>query len=217
MNVLYPLTLISALIAPTYLQADETIDKTGFAVLVDVGIADIAVDAEGGYDEESDTTTSPALGLSYQFNDNMSVVAYYTNFGTAELLNFTAYSSGNMAVDITVESKTTALSIVGQYMVPLASQSWSIGARLGLISWDTEFSVVAASSQASSKNKFGDDSGTALTGGILAEYTLSEQLSLTLSADWFVNKIDNSVEFTDDGADVDMQYGRYAMGLKYAF
>lgn len=216
MKVLYPLTLISALTLPTYLQADETSNNTGFAVLVDVGIADIAVDAEGGYQEESDTTTSPALGLSYQLNDNMSVAAYYTNYGTAELFSTRTYINAT-AVDVTVESKTTAFSVVGQYMVPLAIESWSIGARLGLVSWDTEFGVTAVSSRGSANNKFGDDSGTTLTGGILAEYALSEQLAFTLSADWFVNKIDNSVEFTDDGADLDMQYGRYAMGLKYAF
>jgi hypothetical protein len=216
MKVLYPLTLISALALPTYIQAAETTDKTGFAVLLDVGIADIAVDAVGGYQEESDTTTSPALGLSYQFNDNMSVVAYYTNYGTAELFSTTTYINST-SVDITVESETTALSVVGQYMVPLATQGWSIGARLGVTSWDTEFGVAAVSSQASAYEKFGDDSGTALTGGILAEYGLTEKLSLTFSADWFVNKIDGSVEFTDDGADLDMQYGRYAMGLKYAF
>lgn len=216
MKVLYPLTLIAALVLPTHVQADEAIDNTGFSVLIDIGIADVAVDAEGGYQEESDTTTSPALGLSYQFNDNLSVVAQYTNYGTAELFSTRTYINST-AVDVTVESKTTALSVVGQYLVPLASDSWSIGARLGLISWDTEFGVKAVSSQASAKNKFGDDSGTTLTGGVLAEYALTEQLSFTFSADWFVNKIDNSVEFTDDGADLDMQYGRYAMGLKYAF
>lgn len=216
MKILYPLTLVSSLLLPTFAQATNAIDQTGFAILVDVGIADIAVDAEGGYQEESDTTTSPAFGVSYQFNDNISLVAYYTNYGTAELFTATTYVN-TTAVDVTFEAETTAVQVVGQYMVPLATAEWSIGARLGFTSWDTEFGVTAVSKQASASEKFGSDSGTALTGGVLAQYQLSQQLSLTLSADWFVNKIDNSVEFTDDGADLDMQYGRYAMGLKYAF
>lgn len=216
MKILYPLTLISAFVLPTHLQANQTHDNTGFAVLIDVGIADIAVDAEGGYQEESDTTTSPAFGLSYQFNNNISLIAQYTNYGTADLLSTKTYVN-SMPVDITVESETTTMSLLGQYLVPLATQGWSIGARLGFISWDSEFGVTASSRQATAYEKFADDSGTSLTGGILAEYALSEQLSLTFNADWFVNKIDSSIEFTADGADLDMQYGRYAMGLKYAF
>ncbi len=216
MKVLYPLSLVSALAFPTFIHANEAIDHTGFAVIFDVGIADIAVDAEGGYQEESDTTTSPALGLSYQFNDNISVIAQYTNYGSADLITTPVYI-GTTPFDLTIEAETTAISVVGQYMVPLATPGWSIGARLGAISWESEFNLKASSSQISLNEQLGDDSGTSLTGGILAEYAMSEQLSMTISADWFVNKIKNAIDFTDDGAKLDMQYGRYALGLKYAF
>lgn len=216
MKLVTSLAVIAALTLPAISFANESGTQTGFAVLADVAIADIAIDAEGNYREESDTTTSPAIGVSYQFNENFSVLVQYVNYGTADLIKFSD-EIYNTPVDLTVEGKTSAFVLAGQYMVPLAAQGWSLGGRVGLNSWNTDFAVVASTSQQSSRQKFADDSGTALIGGVLAEYAFNEQFALTFSADWFVNKIDDSVEFSEDGADLDMQTGRYAVGLKYSF
>lgn len=206
------LAILATLVAAHSAAAQETKTNKYFAV-VEVGTAEHAIDASGGYKDESGSSFSPSLALGYVYNSNISMVAQYTQYGEADL--FTSEVSYEGAVmDTTFSTETTGISLAGQYMTDSGSGGWSYGVKLGLIHWNTDLNVLVTNGGESASGTVGDDSGVAVYGGFIVSYALSERMALTVNADWFVNDLD--VELIE-GSQLDMQYSRYTLGLRYHF
>lgn len=206
------LAILASLVTAHSAIAQEEKPQKLFAV-VEVGMAEHAIDASGGYEDEKGDSFSPSLALGYMYDSNISIIAQYTQYGEADLFSSELNFEG-VILDTTFSSETTGVSLVGQYMTDLSSSGWSFGAKLGLIRWDTDLNFTATSGGASASDTLGDDSGVSIYGGVVVSYALSQRMAVTLNADWFVNDLD--VELIE-GSQVDMQNSRYSMGLRYSF
>lgn len=191
-----------------------------FSAGINLGLTQHTIDVSGAdenYEEESANSFAPDVFFSYKFNDNWSVVTQYTNYGEADLfeaqLQIDVPSGGSVPVDLTFSSETTGFSVVGQYMTIRNVGHWSLGAKLGLMKWDTDFHIKATNTTNQiSATTTESDSGVAIYGGFLGAYALNEKIDLTLGVDWFVNDLD--VELID-GAKTDMQYSKLSFGITY--
>lgn len=202
-----------ATLGATHSSTAQEASTNRFFVAVEAGIAEHTIDASGGYEDESGNSFSPSIALGYMFTPNISMVAQYTQYGEADLFS-ADIDFEDVVVGTTFSSETTGISLVGQYMTDPSPSGWSYGAKLGLINWDTDLNISATSAGASASDTLGDDKGVAVYGGFIITYALGEKVDVTLNADWFVNDLD--VELIE-GSQMDMQYSRYTVGLKYQF
>jgi hypothetical protein len=210
-----PVLLVASFAGTAAAQNETRIP--GFFAGIELGMARHTVDvseAGANYDTETGNSSSPGLYLGYNFNDSWSILAQYTNYGEADLFDtrINVDVEGEIVpVNLAFSTETTGLSVVGQYMTPRFVGHWSFGAKLGLMSWDTDFNVKASAGTVS-ETTTESDSGIAIYGGIGCAYAMSQKLDVTIGMDWFVNDLD--VEIIE-GAKTDMQYTRLGLGLKY--
>uniref|UniRef100_A0A486XM23 Outer membrane protein OmpA-like transmembrane domain-containing protein n=1 Tax=Rheinheimera sp. BAL341 TaxID=1708203 RepID=A0A486XM23_9GAMM len=184
-------------------MAEDTI-VSGFFAGASLGYSMHTIGASG-YEDESGSTAAFGVNAGYNFNDNVSFIVDYTNYGSADL-----FSAPVVGGNVQFFSETTGLSGMVQYISERVVSEWSYGARLGLIAWSTDVSVKGFGNTA----PVGDDSGVSVVGGFMARYAATEKLDLIFSADWFV--YDHKAELLDDQK-VDFQHDRYAIGLQYHF
>ncbi len=118
--------------------------------------------------DESDTALS--LGFGYSFTDTWSVELEYTDFGE---LTYDGTWLGTSDSG-TVESTGISAAIVG--VMPL-SETYSLIARAGVLSWDSEDNEVYAGTPSSSS-----DTGTDVFFGIGGQAALSPHFALR--AEW---------------------------------
>lgn len=195
--------------ANTQAQEQEQEQLSGFSVISEIGYAEQEVDVSGGYGDESGSKVSPSIALSYNFNDNVSIVAQYTSYGEAKI--FDEYDSG---ADIGGYSKTTGYSLVGQYMSNKHVGGWSFGGKLGVMFWDMDLIADLTYAGQSQRVTIGSDNGEAIYGGLITEYHISNNLSLLLNADFFVSETDIEIV---SGEQTELFAARYSLGLKYQF
>ena len=206
---------LSALALTTQVQANEAADseQSNFAVLADIGVGHQKLDVSGGYHTESGNAFSAALGLEYKINSEFSAIVQYADYGEADLFGAEIPVAGQ-EVGVDFSAKTKGLSLVGQYMTARAVDNWSFGAKLGMISWDTDMYIKASGNDSSAKVTFGSDDGTSIVGGLLASYAFNQQMDVYFNADWFVSDVDGQII---EGETNEILRARYTVGLKYHF
>lgn len=203
----------SMLVSAQAQQSQELVSTNGWAIYADAGIAEQMIDVDGGYEDESGKGFAPAIGVSYRFNENFSVLVNYADHGEADLFDFYQYY-GNNKVNFTASVESTALSVMAQYESERMVQNWSFGGRLGLTSWDADAMLTGTFQGQSEKDSIGSDSGVSIIGGLFAVYSFTQQLDMTFSADWFV--AEPNIEIVE-GHDTELQVSRYAVGMRYWF
>lgn len=206
-KVIKALPLFASLFLINNAAAQE--NQSGFFTSVALGITEHTVDVSGAganYEEESGRTSSSGISVGYNINDSWSVIAQYNNFGEADL-----FDADIDTLNVEFSTETTGFSVVGQWMSPREVKRWSLGARLGLIKWDTDFNMKFSDGM-DSETYTESDSGVAIYGGLGCAYAMSTNWDLTIDMDWFVNDLD--VELIEDAA-TDMQYSKLSLGLKY--
>lgn len=216
MSALFALSTFSSI---THANEENHNTLSDFSVTLGLGIADHTIDSSGGYEEESATEFAQSLAVNYHFSPNFSISAAYTNYGEAELFSLTEYmwiDYTDVRVDSTVSSDTAAMSLYGTYQTDQTANGWTFGANLGLTSWQTDINIDYEFPQYnfSETETMSDESGVALIGGLNAAYAVSEHLSLSLSASWFVSELDMDLI---EGEQIDMQHAFYALNATYRF
>jgi hypothetical protein len=212
MNIVKNLGFSIGVLLAGHTYAQDSAPSKFFAA-IEFGGVQHTIDVSGvgtNYEPENGNSFSPSLSAGYNFNENISIIAQYTDYGKADLFDTNVFINP-VQVNIAVSTETTGFSLVGQYMSPRSIGSWSFGAKLGLIRWDTDFNVRFKTAQVNF-TETESESGIAVYGGFIGSYALNEKWDLTLGADWFVNDLDAEVI---DGAKTDMQYSRFNLGFKY--
>lgn len=209
--------LVAGSFAHQALSQENT--ASSFYAGIELGVAQHSIDVSGAganYEEETGNSFAPSLSFGYQFNENWSIVAQYTQYGEADLFDTDfeiPVDADIVPINVAFSTDTTGLSVVGQYMTERNVGHWSLGAKLGLMKWDTDLNIHYTSRQYGvDEVDTESDSGVAIYGGLLGAYALSETLDLTIVADWFVNDLDTELI---DGATTDMQYSRFSVGMNY--
>lgn len=195
-KLLIALPLLSA--APLTLA-----ETTGFAITADLGSA--RQSAEG----DAANATSASLGLSYQFSPNWSASLSYIDYGNADVIEFSDTFGDDIVYNATISADSTGLGVHAQYMTDRMAGHWSFGGRAGLVRWDTDIKL--AIEQLEVGGTMASDSGITFSAGLVAAYSITEQLDVTLSADF----MQYSIEIEDEKGDMDNS--RVALGLKYHF
>jgi hypothetical protein len=182
---------------------------SGWAVTADFGVTSHVLDVDGGYKEESGHDSSPAIGISYKFEDYWSVQFQYVDAGNADL-----FSAERSNINYTFATETSQLNIFGAFNSVREVGSWGLGGRLGLSKWDTTLFITGTAGQESAEFDAGSDDGISIIGGVSAFYPITENLDFTLTADWSVTEPDIEVIV---GRSTEVQYSRYALGITYHF
>lgn len=196
-------TLASLLLVSTSTMAQEPLN-TGLFGGATVGVGQHALGASG-YEDESGDASVFGLHAGYQINDNVSVLLDYSNYGEADLFDLYLFDT-----KATIASETTGVSVIGQFMTDRNVGYFSVGARLGLISWQTDMNIKANGQS----ETLADDSGIAAIGGLIGSYAMSEKLDLVMSLDWFV--YDHKADLLEDEG-VDFQHSVLKVGFNYYF
>lgn len=178
--------------------------NSGFAVTADLGAA------RQSAEDVSGNAASAALGLSYQINSNWSTSLSYTHFGDADLYQFADTFGDDIIYNATMSLDTTGFGLHAHYMTDRVTGIWSFGGRAGLVRWDTDINFKVDGISAAN-GTVASDSGVTLSAGLVAAYPISDQLDLTLSADFMRYNMD----FEDENGDIDNS--RLAAGVKYHF
>lgn len=193
----------AALLLSGSVSAQDSL-SSGFFAGTTIGWSKHTVGASN-YEDESGSAVAVGLNGGYRYNANWSVLVDYSKYGQADLFDF-----NYAGVPITVASDTKGLSVMGQYLTGHQVGEWAVGARLGLISWQTDVNFKSGSNELT----FDDDSGVSVIGGLLASYSATENLDLLLSADWFV--YDHDAALLTNAA-IDFQHSRVGVTLQYNF
>jgi hypothetical protein len=179
-------------------------ETSGFAVTADLGV--VHQSAEG----DSGNAASAALGLSYQINPNWSASISYTDYGQADVYQFSDNFGDDIIYNATLSLDSTGLGVHAHYMTDRVTGLWSFGGRAGLVRWDTDINV-KVEDMAGANGTVASDSGVALSAGFVAAYAITDQLDVTLSVDF----MRYSMDFEEENGDIDNS--RLAAGVKYHF
>lgn len=158
----------------------------------------------------SESDTSAAITLGYEFTANWSLNLSYTDLGEV----FTGF--GTLVTEdelLTSEHfmKAKALGLTAQYLSDPLFAGWALGGRFGVTHFDHKLiSLVPELSEDFNYSRL--DSSTALTLGVLASYPLTDKLDMTLSADYMAPEVQYYGNST-----VKVKTSRVAVGLKYNF
>ncbi|WP_186435074.1 outer membrane beta-barrel protein [Rheinheimera sediminis] len=178
-------------------------ETTGFAVIADLGSARQSAEGDAG------NAASASLGLSYQFSPNWSASLSYIDYGNADVFKFSDSFGDDIIYHATLSADSSGLGLHAQYMTDSVAGHWSFGGRAGVVRWDTDIKL--AIEQTGAGGTVASDSGIAFSAGLVAAYSITEQLDITLSADF----MRYSIEIEDEKGDMDNS--RLALGLKYQF
>lgn len=199
----WTLATLASLMMSTSTMAQEPL-TTGLFGGASVGVGQHTLGASG-YNDESGNASVLGLHAGYQINDNVSVLIDYSNYGEADLFDIYLFDT-----QATIASETTGVSVIGQLMTDRNVGYFSFGARLGLISWQTDLNLKANGHS----ETLIDDSGIAAIGGLVGSYAMTEKLDLVLSMDWFV--YDHKASLVEDEK-IDFQHSVLKVGVNYYF
>lgn len=182
-----------------------TAAPSDFAVSAELGASGQAVDDESG------TSASVSVGLSYQIDPHWSVVLNYTDSGEADLATVRdTFAIGDVMYDATLALDNTAVGLFAQYMTERQLEQWSFGGRLGLVRWDTDLNLTLHASPDVGLTIL-SDTGTDLAAGLVAQYAFTEKWDMTLGLDY----VRYSISFEDESTDVTNT--RLYIGIKNTF
>lgn len=195
--------------APQAFAQDQQVDDAGFSIAVEAGIGNQQVDVSGGYEKESGSSFSPSLALAYNFNQNVAIVAQYTDYGAAELFD-ESYSG----VNVKASTDMSGVSLVARYLSTPNMSGWSFGGKLGLMSWSSDLYADLSAQGESLRLEYGEDDGVAIYGGLMAAYEINENVSLLLNTDFFLAEPDSTLIA---GEKTEILAAHYSLGIEYRF
>jgi OOP family OmpA-OmpF porin len=160
-----------------------------------VGLAKISTDCPAGYSCDDSSTGLKVYG-GYEVAPNIAVEVGYTNFGK------TKASVGS----VSVEGKSTAISVVGAFRFPIAAEFTGVG-RIGLASVNGKISGSSGSATVVSESK----SKIALYSGLGLEYDIAKDIKAVAAFD--LTKTEFEINGTKDSGTTYM----FGAGVQAAF
>jgi opacity protein-like surface antigen len=165
---------------------------------IDQALADEGLASSTSTDDGGGTVR---LSLGYEINRHFALEAGYVNFADVSAQSvITLPVSG----DVISTADVNGLTLGVRAGMPVADKV-ILFAKAGLFVWDADWTTRANLSTGSGSSNSSDD-GSDLTYGIGAEFTVADNLGVTIDWDRY-----------DLGDDLDLSYDIYSVGLRFRF
>lgn len=201
--------IVGACLAGALAFSSQSFAESSWYLSGKVGQA--SAEADLGFDDLDDSTTSYGLAVGVNFNEYFGVQLGYTDYNEFE----EAYSYSDTFFSATEtysgEVSAVSLSLVGS--VPV-SDGFSLFGRLGMANWDTDLKegfVLVSDFDSYAESYGASDSGTDLVYGFGANWKITDAFALNFEYETL------SYDADFDGFDVDIDLKTASLAAVFSF